>query len=91
MIQAEVNGVSLNLLVDTGMSGAMFALSVATARAVGLASLTQAHSAGVGGGGRVAGERVTLPRLRAAGLLASDYFQDAVLSFDFFNMTLSVD
>ena len=104
-------------VVDTGISGAAFALSAATARAAGLTPLTQPCAAGIGGGGRVAGERVILPRLRvagfdrsdlegvalgslplsdrfgfkAAGLLASDYFMDAVLSLDFFRMTLRVD
>jgi hypothetical protein len=104
-------------VIDTGMSGAAFAVSSASAEAAGLTLSYGTQEEGVSGGGKVQGQRVCLARLRLgdverrnlegmalerlplkdrfgfhiAGLLACEFFQQAVLALDFSRMRLTIE
>ena len=116
LARAETSNTETDLwVIDTGMTGAAFAISTASAAAGARATRFGEQETGIGGGGTVEGQRVLLPSLRlgdldrrdvqgmalenlplqdrfgfrAAGLLACEYFQDAVLSLNFSRMTLT--
>lgn len=68
LVQAQMQNAETALwAIDTGMSGAAFAISSATAEAAGLALQAGEQEAGIGGGGNVEGQRVKLPSLRLGG------------------------
>jgi predicted aspartyl protease len=68
-------------VIDTGMSGAAFAISSATAEAADLAISPDTAEQGMGGGGTIAGRRVKLPSLKLAALARQQVEGIALESF----------
>ncbi len=65
LVQAQPHNAETALwAIDTGMFGVAFAISAATAEAVGMAGQVGEREAGIGGGGAVEGQRIRLPSLR---------------------------
>ena len=69
LVRAETpSHASAMWVIDTGMTGAGFAVSASTAESLGLAPRGGEGEEGLGGGGAVQGKRVILPTLRLGGI-----------------------
>ena len=65
IVQAEIpNTAAAMWVIDTGMAGAGFAISLTAVQAAGLVPLSADQETGIGGGGSIEGQRVILPSLK---------------------------
>lgn len=82
VVQAEIpNTESSMWVIDTGMAGAAFAVSTATAETFGRIKPVGKQEVGVGGGGIVQGQRVMFSRLRLGHLDRRDVEGMALKTF----------